>query len=195
MKNSPYTISKEQYANEQTFLIEGIPSRHRVEAICIGPDDTVLACSAKYNGYIELPGGGVDVGESIVQTALREIQEEAGWEVIDPQHVDRFGSFLYKAEPNSWLIENGYNQESNSFVSCKAIRSNPNHLFDSQSDAKRYELMNIDEVIYESMCTIRDNKDARGVFICRSRLEVLKYLFSKTKAGVPFYDLPKYHTW
>ena len=60
------------------------------------PDGQVLLVRRTDDGYWELPGGWVDVGESASQAAIREVAEEAGVtiEVIgvigvssDPGHV------------------------------------------------------------------------------------------------------------
>jgi 8-oxo-dGTP pyrophosphatase MutT (NUDIX family) len=188
-------IAKEDRSTEENFIVDGLNSRQRVEAICIGPENTLLACSAKHNGYIELPGGGTDKGETAIQAALREVREETGWSVIDAELFTQYGDFVYPAEEGSWLKKNGYDQETNVYVTCKALRFDPDSIFGSQGDAQRYELLSLDQVIHECMCTIRENKDARGVHICRSRLEVLRYLFAPTVHGVPTYQLPKYAAW
>jgi 8-oxo-dGTP diphosphatase len=39
-------------------------------------------------GKWSIPGGKVELGESLEQTVLREVKEETGLEVENPQHID-----------------------------------------------------------------------------------------------------------
>jgi ADP-ribose pyrophosphatase YjhB (NUDIX family) len=63
-----------------------------------GPHGSLLLVRRCDSGYWELPGGRVDVGESAVDAAVREVAEETGVEVMvtglvglstDPGHVIR----------------------------------------------------------------------------------------------------------
>lgn len=190
-----HRIAQEHRSNEETMVVNGLNRRQRVEAICIGPANTLLACAAKFNGFIELPGGGTDKGETAVQTAVREVKEESGWSVIDPELFTLFGDFVYTAEKGSWLKDNGYDEESTVFVTCKALRFDPDSIFGSQGDAQRYQLLTLEQVLHETMCTIQDNKNARGVHICRSRLKVINHLFAPTTVGQESLKIPKYAHW
>ncbi len=57
--------------------------RHGAAAIILNDDGRVLLVKQSY-GHLnwELPGGGAELGESIVETALREVQEETGLLVV-----------------------------------------------------------------------------------------------------------------
>ncbi len=60
----------------------------RVAASAVVQDDEgrVLLHRRTDNGRWALPGGGMDVGESIGQAAAREVLEETGY-VVEPEHV------------------------------------------------------------------------------------------------------------
>jgi len=58
----------------------------------------VLLTQRKDNGQWCLPGGGMDPGESMVETCIREVWEETGLEVI----VDRLVGVY--SDPNSLVI-------------------------------------------------------------------------------------------
>jgi 8-oxo-dGTP pyrophosphatase MutT (NUDIX family) len=65
-------------------------------AIVVNDEGKILVLRRTDNARWALPGGAMDIGESIAQTAIREVREETGLEVeplyivgvySDPQHV------------------------------------------------------------------------------------------------------------
>lgn len=83
---------KEYYlemAKSRKFIREGreweIPDafyRVSIKLIIKDEDDRLLVVQDTTNGSWEVPGGGLDNGETIAQTARREIQEELGVKLI-----------------------------------------------------------------------------------------------------------------
>ena len=51
---------------------------------------------------IQLPGGGIDPGESPVQALHREVFEETGWRIAKPRRVGAFRRFAYMPEYDLW---------------------------------------------------------------------------------------------
>ena len=51
---------------------------------------------------VQLPGGGVDPGESPLQTLHREVLEEIGWRVANPRRLGAFRRFVYMPEYDLW---------------------------------------------------------------------------------------------
>jgi 8-oxo-dGTP diphosphatase len=51
---------------------------------------------------LQLPGGGVDPGESPVQALHREVYEETGWKIAPPRRVGAYRRFTYMPEYDKW---------------------------------------------------------------------------------------------
>ncbi|APX13132.1 NUDIX hydrolase [Tateyamaria omphalii] len=50
----------------------------------------------------QLPGGGIDPGESPIQTLHREVYEETGWHIGSPRKLGAFRRFTYMPEYDLW---------------------------------------------------------------------------------------------
>lgn len=51
---------------------------------------------------VQLPGGGIDPGESPIQALHREVLEETGWRIAKPRRLGAFRRFVYMPEYNIW---------------------------------------------------------------------------------------------
>lgn len=51
---------------------------------------------------IQLPGGGVDPGESPVQALIREVYEETGWRIARPLRLGAYRRFTFMPEYDLW---------------------------------------------------------------------------------------------
>lgn len=69
--------------------------------IVVNNDGTILLIRRTDNGNLALPGGGMDLGESITQAAVREVKEETGIDVkitglvgiyTNPKHLIEYTS-------------------------------------------------------------------------------------------------------
>lgn len=82
-----------------------IEERDSVRVVVLDPDDRVLLFRAIHphrpdiGTWWELPGGGIDPGETVVDTAIRELREETGIAVAAEQLSrptwSRIGTFQY----------------------------------------------------------------------------------------------------
>jgi len=51
---------------------------------------------------LQLPGGGVDPGESPVRALHREVYEETGWTISAPRRLGAFRRFVFMPEYDIW---------------------------------------------------------------------------------------------
>ena len=51
---------------------------------------------------VQLPGGGIDPGESPLQALHREVLEEIGWRIADPRRLGAFRRFVFMPEYDLW---------------------------------------------------------------------------------------------
>ena len=50
----------------------------------------------------QLPGGGIDPGESVLTALHREVMEETGWRIAAPRRLGAFRRFTYMPEYDLW---------------------------------------------------------------------------------------------
>ncbi|WP_272010134.1 NUDIX hydrolase [Roseovarius sp. ZX-A-9] len=51
---------------------------------------------------LQLPGGGIDPGESPLQALHREVFEETGWHIAAPRRLGAFRRFVFMPEYDLW---------------------------------------------------------------------------------------------
>ncbi|GAM59812.1 mutT/nudix family protein [Vibrio ishigakensis] len=67
-----------------------IVQRQATRAIAVRGDKILLLYTARYEDY-SLPGGGVDLGEDLIEGMVRELQEETGAQNI--RDIKPFGVY------------------------------------------------------------------------------------------------------
>lgn len=74
--------------------------RHRpgAYAILARGSEVLLTYQAAPFFEFQLPGGGIDPGESPQQALAREIVEETGWGITRPRRIGAFRRFVYMPE-------------------------------------------------------------------------------------------------
>lgn len=78
--------------------------RLRPGAYAILPLQNRILVTAQTDGDldIQLPGGGIDPGESPLQALHREVREEIGWSVSGPVRLGAFRRFVFMPEYDLW---------------------------------------------------------------------------------------------
>ena len=51
---------------------------------------------------VQLPGGGIDPGESAITALHREVYEETGWRIANPRRLGAFRRFTFMPEYDLW---------------------------------------------------------------------------------------------
>jgi 8-oxo-dGTP diphosphatase len=84
--------------------ITGVKYTRRTGAYAIlpGPNGLLLTHQDAPAPEIQLPGGGVDPGESPVQALVREVYEETGWRIARPRRLGAYRRFTYMPDYDLW---------------------------------------------------------------------------------------------
>jgi len=64
--------------------------------------DLLLTCQFDPDPDLQLPGGGIDPGESPIAALHREVFEETGWHIAAPRRIGSFRRFAYMPEYDLW---------------------------------------------------------------------------------------------
>lgn len=51
---------------------------------------------------IQLPGGGIDLGESVIAALHREVAEETGWKIANPKKIGVYKRYTFMPEYDLW---------------------------------------------------------------------------------------------
>ena len=65
-------------------------------------DGLLLTFQAEPHFEVQLPGGGVDPGESPTRALHREVMEETGWRIADPRRLGAFRRYAYMPDYDLW---------------------------------------------------------------------------------------------
>ncbi len=76
--------------------------RPGVYAILPRDGHLLLTCQTQPHPDLQLPGGGIDPGESPVSALHREVFEETGWLIAAPRRIGTFRRFAYMPEYDLW---------------------------------------------------------------------------------------------
>ncbi len=79
--------------------------RFCVRAVVENPKGDICVVKSERLGYMQLPGGGIEEGETIEEALRREVQEEAGWTISDIEPlgyiIERRESMQHKSSYNT----------------------------------------------------------------------------------------------
>ena len=61
-----------------------------------------MTCQLDPHPDIQLPGGGIDSGESPLPALHREVFEETGWSISNPKRLGAFRRYTFMPEYDLW---------------------------------------------------------------------------------------------
>lgn len=70
--------------------------------ILLRGSDVLVTHQMSPNPEFQLPGGGIDPGESPLQALHREVMEETGWRITDIRHLGSYRRFVFMPEYDLW---------------------------------------------------------------------------------------------
>ncbi|MEZ5777260.1 MAG: NUDIX hydrolase [Paracoccaceae bacterium] len=76
--------------------------RQGVYAVLLEGSDILVTHQAEPEPEFQLPGGGIDPGESPLRALHREVFEETGWSIATPRRLGAFRRFVYMPEYDKW---------------------------------------------------------------------------------------------
>jgi 8-oxo-dGTP diphosphatase len=84
--------------------INGTSYKMRPGAYAILPRNgsLLLTYQSSPKGEFQLPGGGIDKGESATAALHREVIEETGWRISKPVFLHAFRRFVFMPDYNIW---------------------------------------------------------------------------------------------
>jgi ADP-ribose pyrophosphatase YjhB (NUDIX family) len=127
-------------------------------AVVADQTGAILLIERTDNGLWTIPGGGMEVGETIAQTAIREVKEETGLDVAVERLVGIYSNPRH-------VIEYSDGEVRQQFSVCFACRVTGGQMATS-SESRRVGFFGPDEIeampIHESIrVRIRDHREAR----------------------------------
>lgn len=84
--------------------VSDVSYRARPGAYAVLPRDgqILLTYQAGIHHEFQLPGGGIDPGESPIQALHREVFEETGWRIARPLYLGAYRRFAFMPEYDIW---------------------------------------------------------------------------------------------
>ena len=164
---------------EQVTLVEGKKRRTRVEVFVFNKSRQLLCYMYPRSGMPrlpELPGGGVDEGETPITAAMREVAEESGWRAKEFTPITVKTPSVYTDIANNWYVKDMWDEEEHIAVLAQAIAFLPDIRYGSENDGNKYVLTPVDLVIKETKLVLSKKVDSRTDVIGNWRLAVFDRL-------------------
>ena len=71
-------------------------------AVLLRDGEVLLTHQAEPEPEFQLPGGGIDPGESPIRALHREVYEETGWSISAPRRIGAYRRYGYMPEYDLW---------------------------------------------------------------------------------------------
>ena len=117
--------------------------RPSVRGIIIRNGKVAMVESRKYH-YWKFPGGGIEEGESLIDTLIREVREEAGLTVIS-ESIREYGNVPRRERSDKF--ENTVFEQENHYFLCDVEDDVKPQILDDYEDEENFTLSFIDPKI------------------------------------------------
>ena len=170
---------------ELVTIVNGKRRRSRVEVYVPGPDNAILAYIGSNLKMPELPGGGVDEHESIIEAGIRELAEEAGWKALAAKEITLPLSYLFSGKGSTWFEKQGLDEEIEHGIVCTSAKYMPDKRYNSEGDGRVFKLLPVGQVYKETRdALVWDMITPRLKVIAEFRLAALEKLYKNIGAKV-----------
>ncbi len=127
--------------------------RPSVRGILLRNGKVAMVHSIKYD-YYKFPGGGMEPGESQIETLIREVQEESGLQVL-PDTIQEYG-VVPRKQKSDRIGEYEIFVQENDYYLCEAAATVVNQTLD---DYEREEHFTLEWVQPEHAIDVNRNRD------------------------------------
>ena len=152
--------------------------RFCVRVLLFNDDGKICVVKSEKYGYMQLPGGGIESGESIAEALRRETEEETGFLIKD---IEPVGFTLERREDvrntHPWGRDISY-----VFKASPSEEVGTNYMEDEVAEGFRPTWISLDDFIAEQEHNEGKIESYSGCFSNRRDLEIAKYF--KTHAGL-----------
>lgn len=156
--------------DELRKTVGGMVRRLRVE-VYVRNGDSLLAVECE-GRTPSMPGGGVDLSETLIEAATRELMEEAGWIADNYQIVTFNFPNVFKSTGCQWLTQAGIDEEEQHVVVCDGVKFQPDARYGSEGDSSKFNYMCVQQLANSTKKSI-DNNVKIGIHYDRARYRLM----------------------
>lgn len=147
-------------------------TRFNVRCVLKNNNDEICVVKSEKYGYIQIPGGGINDRETIIDALRREIQEEAGFLIMDIKPIGYILEIRKGVQNNhDWNKVISY-----VFSASSGKEIGTNYTEDENADAFRPIWMTLNHFIIEKEKIKNKANSYSGYFSDKRDLEIAKYL-------------------
>ena len=168
-------ISDNDFGFNNSKPIKGNKTRFNVRCILQNNSGEVCVVKSEKYGYMQIPGGGINDEETIIDALHREVQEETGFLIVN---VKPIGYVLEKRED----AQNNHDwNKAVSYVFSASLGKEvgTNYTEDENADDFRPIWMTLDQFIVEKEELKNRANSYSGYFSDRRDLEIAKFFKAK----------------
>lgn len=151
--------------------------RFSVRVLLYNEKGEICVIKSEKNGYFQLPGGGIEKGESIIEAVIRETKEESGYLI---KNIEAIGYTIEYRES----VRNEHDWKRDISFNFRAIATEnvgTNYMEDELAEGFVPIWANINEVAEELGKNEGHIKSYSGNFSNRRDLEIIKSVIKSTK--------------